>query len=420
MHPGLRRTPMSVAATIVGYMSAGARSISLDSARRIALAAQGFGGAVPARVGRRQLGGVIDRLGLLQIDSVNVFERSHYLPVFARLGAYDRADLDRLTMTGGVDTVEFLAHEAAFIRTDAWPLFGWRREQYRERYGHVLEADDGRLAGWLLDQLAANGPLKASEIEHERNARTGPWWGWSEVKRTLETLFRFGDVVVAGRHRFERRYALPDQVLPAPTLGAQVPRADAVRELVRRSLTALGVGTLGDIADYYRLRNAPAAAALRELEESGEAQPVVVRGWDRAGRPLPAWIATGARTPRRMQASALLSPFDPIVWYRDRALRLFDLDYRIEIYTPAPRRTYGYYVLPVLQDDRIVARVDLKSDRKAGVLLVQAAWQQPAADKDTPERLAALLRDAAQWQGLSAIEVRDRGTLAMPLAAALA
>ncbi|WP_460580275.1 winged helix-turn-helix domain-containing protein [Humibacter ginsengisoli] len=397
--------------------------ISPALARRIALAAQGFGRPRPATVGTRQLNGLIDRIGLLQIDSVNVFERSHYLPVFARLGGYDKGLLDALTMRSRAPYTEYVAHEAAFLRREDRSLFQWRMDAMRNRYGAGTEewnAAHSSTARWLLDELAANGPMAASDIEHEENVRKGPWWGWSEVKHTLELLFRFGDVAIAGRNRFERRYALPEQVFPSSMLETRIATADAVRELVRRSVRALGIGTLGDIADYYRLKSIPTQAALAELEETGEVRRVTVPGWERARRPAPVWLATDARLPRRVQASALLSPFDPIVWERARALRMFGLDYRIEIYTPAPKRVYGYYVLPVLQDDRIVARVDLKSDRQAGVLIVQSAWAEAEADAETPLRLAALLREAAEWQGLSGVQVRDRGTLSRELASAVA
>lgn len=403
--------------------SARLTTISPALARRVALAAQGFGRPRPASVGTRQLNGLIDRLGLLQIDSVNVFERSHYLPVFARLGAYDKALLDALTLRARAPHTEYVAHEAAFVRREDRPLFQWRMDEFRARYApdaDAWNASHGRTARWLLDELAANGPLAASEMEHEDNVRKGPWWGWSDVKRTLELLFRFGEVAIAGRNRFERRYALLEQVFPSSMLEVHIEKADAVRELVRRSIRALGIGTLADIADYYRLKSVPTQNALRDLEDAGEVRRVAVSGWERAGKPAPVWLDAQARLPREVRASALLSPFDPIVWERARALRMFGLDYRIEIYTPAPKRVYGYYVLPVLQDDQIVARVDLKSERKSGVLVVQAAWAEAEADAGTAERLAGVLREAAEWQGLSGIEVRERGTLAGPLAAAVA
>ncbi len=396
--------------------------ISSPGARRIALAAQGFGRPRPSVVSTRQLNGLVDRLNLLQIDSVNVFERSHYLPVFARLGAYDKALLDRITFEAKAPHTEYWAHEAALLRREDWALFRWRMLDYRRRYG---DPEDGwfqtnrSTVDWLRAELAANGPLAASEIEHDANKRTGPWWGWSDVKQALEYMFYFGEVAIAGRSRFQRRYALAADVLPAEILDRQVDEADAVRELVRRSAVAHGIGTLGDLADYFRIKRAPASVAVRELEESGELVPVTVHGWERSGKPEKAWVHRDARRPRRLEASALLSPFDPVVWYRDRALRMFDFHYRIEIYTPEPKRVYGYYVLPILLDDRIVGRIDLKNDRQSGVLRVQAAWTEPDAPGDTAERVAALLHETAAWQGLGDVVVSGRGDLAPALASAL-
>jgi uncharacterized protein YcaQ len=358
----------------------------------------------------------VARLHLLQIDSVNVFERSHYLPAFARLGAYDKALLDRLTVRPGGPYLEYWAHEAAFVPAADLGLFAFRMRHHRERAADWLAARR-ELAAEVLAELADRGPLAASEIEHEENRRIGPWWGWSDVKRLLETLFRQGDLLSAGRRGFERRYGLPEQVLG--TAPDPVPERDAVRELVRRAAVAHGVGTLGDLADYYRLRVDATREAVRDLEESGELVPVTVRGWERGGRPLPAWRAVAARAPRRVEAAALLSPFDPVVWERPRAERLFGFHYRISIYTPAEQRAHGYYVLPALVDDRIVGRIDLKSDRQAGVLRVQHAWREPDAPADAAERLAPVLLEAARWQGLDAVEVMGRGDLAPALAAAL-
>ena len=391
-------------------------TLSPAAARRMALAAQGFGGLGPPTVGTRQLNGLIGRLRLLQIDSVNVFERSHYLPAFARLGPYDKALLDRLTMRAGGPYLEYWAHEAAFVPAADLGLFAFRMRHNRERHSEWLATRE-QLAGEVLAQLADRGPLAASEIEHEENRRLGPWWGWSDVKRLLETLFRQGDVVSAGRSGFERRYGLPEQVLGAAP--DPVPERDAVRELVRRAAVAHGIGTLGDLADYYRLRVDATQQAVRELEESGDLVPVTVRGWERGGRPLSAWRAVGARAPRRMTAAALLSPFDPVVWERPRAERLFGFHYRISIYTPAAAREHGYYVLPALVDDAIVGRIDLKSDRQARVLRVQHAWREPDAPADTAERLAPVLLDAARWQGLDTVEVAGPGDLSPALAAAL-
>ena len=256
--------------------------------------------------------------------------------------------------------------------------------------------------------------MPASRFEHVENVRKGPWWGWSDVKEGLEFLFTWGEVVSAGRRNFERVYALPEQVLPAGVLDVEIDKADAIRELVRRSSRALGIGTAKDIADYYRLGNAETRVAILELVDAGELRPVTVPGW-----PSAAFLHAEARIPRSVTATALLSPFDPIVWERTRALTMFGFHYRIEIYTPAPRRTFGYYTLPVLVDEALVGRVDLKSDRQSGVLRVQSAWHEAGAPAGMAERLAPLLRETAAWQGLGGIEVRDRGDAARDVAAAL-
>jgi len=392
-------------------------TISPALARRIALAAQGFGAPRVAQPGTRQFGLLLRRLGLLQIDSVNVYERSHYQPVFARLGGYDKALLDKLTY--GRAVTEYWAHEASFLPMETLPLMEWRKDDYRSYYASHPDswgASNPETMAWLLAELEAKGPLRASDIEHESNRRQGPWWGWSDVKRGLETLFRQGDVVSAGRIRFERAYALPEQVLPPAVLNASVPRSPAIRELMSISARAHGIGTAKDLADYFRLKQTDAQPAIDALVASGELLPVTVPGWNR-----PAWLHRDARLPRRISAAALLSPFDPVVWERDRALRMFDFHYRIEIYTPQPKRVYGYYVLPVLIDDRIPARLDLKSDRQSGVLRVQAAWAEPGLVADDVPRIAQLLREAALWQGLPGdVEVMPRGTLADALRAELA
>ena len=371
-------------------------------------------------VGTRQLNALVDRLGLLQIDSVNVFERSHYLPAFARLGGYDRALLDRLTFDARGPHTEYWAHEAAFVRKEDWPLFAWRMREFRERLNGPagwFEVNQSTVE-WLRGELAEKGPLVAGEIEHDANHRTGPWWGWSDVKRALERMFVCGEVAIAGRTRFQRRYGLAADVLPAGVLERTVPEEDAVRELLRRAAVAHGIGTARDFADYYRIKGPRVAVALQELEDAGELVPVRVPGWESAGRPLRAWMHRDARKPRVLEAAALLSPFDPVVWYRDRALRIFGFHYRIEIYTPAPKRVYGYYSLPILLDDALVGRIDLKSDRQAGVLRVQSAWTEPGAPPATIDRLLPLLAETAAWQGLERVEVAEgaRGDLAPRLA----
>ena len=394
-----------------------AQAISPALARRIALAAQGFGRPGVVTPGIRQLDALVNRLELLQIDSVNVFERSHYLPAFSRLGRYDKAQLDRLSTGREARYTEYWAHEASLFPVETWPLLHWRMQQFRDRATATPEAWSNAnrpMLDWLLAELAEKGPLRASEIEHDANKRSGPWWGWSDVKNGLEVLFRWGDVVSAGRIRFERVYALPEQVFSAGLLGREIGIVDAHRELVRRSARAHGIGTAADFADYFRLKTAPALAAIRELEDEGELLPVTVPGWN-----APAWLHRDARLPRRIDAATVLSPVDPVVWARARALRLFDFHYRIEIYTPEPKRVFGYYVLPVLIGDRIVGRVDLKNDRQNGVLRVQSAWHETDAPADTAGRLAQVLRKTAVWQGLGEIAVAPRGTLASALAAEL-
>lgn len=389
-------------------------SLSAAEARRIALAAQGFGRPRPADPGTRQLNLALARMGTLQIDSVNVFARSHYMPLFSRLGAYDTAALDRLLFARRPPYVEYWAHVASFIPAADWSLFRFRMDDLRAKYG-------GRPGGWfdthrsvveeVRAELADRGPLRPAQIEHEaKTGARGPWWDWDVVKNALEHLFMFGEVAIAGRRGFERRYALAEHVIPADALAADVPRADAIRELVRRAAAASGVATAADIADYWRIRDRSAIlAALSDLTDAGEVEPVRVAGWTTGGRSAKAWLHRYARIPRRIQATALLTPFDPVVWFRDRAERLFDFDYRIEIYTPLAKRRYGYYSLPVLIDDDIVGRVDLKADRAASTLRVQSAWWEHGKPADAAARLAEELRAAARWQSLERISISRWG-----------
>ncbi|MHB1234769.1 MAG: winged helix-turn-helix domain-containing protein, partial [Microbacteriaceae bacterium] len=299
-------------------------NISPAQARRIALAAQGFGRIgpdAPPAVGTRQLNRAIQRLGLLQIDSVNVFERSHYLPLYARLGDYDRTALDRLAFTPGGRYIEYWAHEAAILPVESWPLLRWRMDHYRTE--STTDPDSWAQANrplidWLLAELAEKGPLAASAVEHDANTRTGPWWGWSQVKTGLEVLFRWGLVVSAGRTRFERVYALREHILRPELLALSIPRHEAHKQLLSHAARAHGIGTASDFADYFRLKATDALPALDELEQEGELIPVTVPGWTRR-----TWIHRDARVPRQIQATALLSPFDPVVWERARAERLF-------------------------------------------------------------------------------------------------
>ena len=388
--------------------------VSAAQARRIALAAQGFG-RPSGTVGTRQLGLALQRLAVLQIDSVNVFERSHYLPLFARLGAYDKALLDKLLLTRRAPYVEAWAHQAAFIPVESWPLWQWHRDNERAGTGRTKRWDrhNHEMSDFLLAELADKGPLPASKIEHEANKRSGPWWGWSEVKSTLETMFFDGRVVVAGRKNFERYYDLPERRLPAHVLGAGPSKPDAIRELVRQATRALGIGTVRDIADYWRFMQADTKAAILDLVEAGDLLPVRVEGWSSQG-----FLHRDARIPRRIEGTALLSPFDPVVWERARTERMFGFRYRIEIYTPGPQRQFGYYTLPVLQDEALVGRIDLKSDRQNRALRVQSAWAESGHAPDVP-RIAHLLRETAAWQGLEGLVVQEWGDLAPALAAEL-
>ncbi|WP_228479262.1 winged helix-turn-helix domain-containing protein [Microbacterium atlanticum] len=399
-------------------------SLSAAEARRVSLAAQGFDRGRPAAAGTRQLNLALARMSTLQIDSVNVFARSHYMPLFSRLGRYDTAVLDRLLFARRPPYVEYWAHVAAFVPAVDWGLFHFRMQDLRAKYGSKPGGwlDTHRdLVDWVRAELADRGPLRPAQIEHDaREGARGPWWDWDAVKNALEYLWLFGEVAIAGRKGFERRYALARDVIPHDVLDAPVPRDEAVRELVRRAARAYGVSTAADVADYWRIADRKAVtAALDDLTDAGELHPVSVQGWTTAGRPARAWLHRDATVPRRIDATALLTPFDPVVWFRDRAERLFDFEYRIEIYTPAPKRRYGYYSLPVLVGDDIVGRIDLKADRAGSRLLVQSAWWEHGRPADATGRLADEVRLAAAWQGLETISVSRWGDATDDLAGAL-
>lgn len=400
----------------------GSETLSPLQARRIALGAQGFSGARPNTVSTRRMHTVIERMGALQIDSVNVFARSHYMPVFSRLGGYDRDALDQLLFGGRSRYVEYVAHEAALIPAEDWGLWQFRMDRFRERYGApgTWMAENAAFLDELKEELASRGPLRPSQIDMgtERGNR-GAWWDWDAVKRGLEMLWRFGDVAIAGRRGFERRYALAETVIPESALGREVPEEDAIRELTRRAARAYGIATTSDLADYYRIPTLNIKPAIADLVDSGELLPVRVPGWEKNGAALPVWLHRDAILPRRIERTALLSPFDPVVWFRERASRVFDFDYRIEIYTPAKKRRYGYYSLPVLVGDRIAARVDLKADRANSTLLVQSAWWEPEAPRDAAEKVASELLTAARWQGLESVSISEWGDATGDIAAAL-
>jgi uncharacterized protein YcaQ len=350
----------------------------------------------------------------LQIDSVNVFSRSHYMPVFSRHGAYSQEQLDKHLWESGEFT-EYWAHEAAFIPVTDRPLFGWRMHEFRDRH---TRSDRYLALQPTLDRvraaLASEGPQFVKELEHEPRGERGPWWDWSETKHAVEVLFARGEVVAHGRQGFQRRYALAEQVLPATAL-AEVSREEAQRQLVERAARSLGVATLTDLADYHRLKAADARTAVRDLQEGGILIPVSVAGWAQpSGKAAETWIHRDAKVPTRLSPDALLTPFDPVVWFRPRAERMFNFHYRIEIYPPQEKRQYGYYCLPLMVNGVLAGRIDLKADRKNRELLVQAAWQEEKAPARTAEAARDLLARAAAWQGLETVRVSGVGNLALP------
>jgi uncharacterized protein YcaQ len=381
-------------------------------ARRIALGAQGFGEPRPTGpIGTRQLRRLTGRLGVLQIDSVNVLSRAHYLPAFSRLGPYPRAALDALSDQKH-ELFEYWAHEASFLPIRLHPFLRWRMAAaQQEAWGSMTRVQRERpeYVAALLERVRSEGPLRAGELQEERPNRPGSMWNWHAGKAALEYLFFTGQLTASRRTAgFERVYDVPERVLPAEILEVPTPsRPDAVRELVRTASRALGVATETDLRDYFRLTPADARAAIAELTEEGGLQPVEVAGWGR-----PAWLDPTARRPRWIRGRALLSPFDSLVWERPRVERIFGFRYRLEIYIPAEKRVHGYYVLPFLLDDRLVARVDLKADRKAGVLRVQAAHAEEGVDRAAVAvALAEELRLMAAWMGLTDVAVVDRGDL---------
>ncbi|MFI4973513.1 MAG: winged helix-turn-helix domain-containing protein [Caulobacterales bacterium] len=388
-----------------------AEAISLKEARRIAIHAQGLAGPRPARPGRAAVNRLARRLGAIQIDSVNVVARAHYLPPFARLGGYDTAVLDRQAWGQRPTLFEYWAHAVCLLPIEMQPLFRWRMADYRKPdfwlnpSGELKSTMDRVLA-----EIRARGGVTGGEFADER--RAPGWWNWSAGKRALEVLFRVGEVSIATRRGFERVYDVTERVIPQDILNAPTPSdADAIDGLVTIAARALGVGAEPDIRDYFRISQRQCKAALARLTEAGVVEPVNVQGWKEH-----AWMVRGAEAPRRGAPGVLLSPFDNMIWFRDRVDRLFGVRFTIEIYTPADKRVHGYYVLMFLQGDVITARVDLKSDRKTGVLWVQAAHLEPDADEaSTLDGLARELRAMAGWLGLSDIAVAKKGGLSAAL-----
>jgi len=392
--------------------------VTADQARRVAVAAQSLAEPKPSGpITRAHLRRLIGRIQVLQLDSVSVAVRAHYAPVFSRLGPYDRDVLDKAAWGHSARSprllVEYWAHEAALMAVEDWPLLRWRMREYvHGRWGTEIVKKNARLAEDIVAAVAQLGPSTTGQIEahleSEPRGRKGPWWDRSETKWVAEALFASGVLTTAHRVGFARHYDLTERVLPPHVLAREVDDAEALRELTLRAATALGVGTEADIRDYFRLRPAEVRPALAELVAAGEVERVEVAGW-----PAPAYLRTRQTVPRSERGTALLCPFDPLIFFRPRVQRLFGFEYRIEIYTPAPKRKFGYYVWPFLLDGQLVGRVDLKADRAAGALNVVGAFAEPGQDAArVASALAGELRRMAGWLGLAAVRVGDRGDLA--------
>ncbi|MGV0815659.1 crosslink repair DNA glycosylase YcaQ family protein [Mycolicibacterium boenickei] len=388
-------------------------TLTTAHARRIAVAAQGFHEPAPrGAVTRAHLRRLISRIQVLQLDSVSVAVRAHYAPVFSRLGPYDRDALDRAAWSHSARSprllVEYWAHEAALMAVEDWPLLRWRMREYTHgRWGTEIVRKNPKLAEDIVATVATLGPSTAGQIEahleSEPRGRKGPWWDRSETKWVAEALWSSGVLTTATRVGFARHYDLTERVLPPEVLAREVGDEEAVRELVLRAATALGIGTEADIRDYFRLAAKQAKPAIAKLVADGELEPVEVDG-------VPAYLRAGQTVPRRDRGTALLCPFDPLIFFRPRVERYFNFHYRIEIYTPAPKRQFGYYVWPFLLDGELVARVDLK--RTDSALQVVGAFTEDGQD---PARvapaLAGELRSMASWLGVADVTVGCRGDL---------
>lgn len=378
----------------------------------MALAAQGFCDPRPTgRVDKRHLRRVMGRLKLLQLDSVPVIIRTQYMPLFARLGPYRTALLDEIAY-GADEWFEAWTHEASLVPVETEPLLRWAKDEAAAggTWGHLAKfaAQEPAYVDSVLAQVDERGPLAASDLDDPR-PQSGEWWGSrSHGALALDWLFRIGAVGVRRTPGFEKRFDLLDRIVPAEIRALPTPTvADAQRELVRQSAEALGIATAGDVADYFRLKARDVRPLLDDLVESGELVHAEVDGWSK-----PAFVHADAARRKRPSRNTLLTPFDPMVWHRDRAVRLFDFEYRIEIYVPAAKRKYGYYVMPFLMGDRIAARLDLKTDRADGVLRVLGAFAESWADpREVAESLTIALGDLAQLVGVDEVVLGTRGDL---------
>lgn len=389
--------------------------LSTLQARRVALAAQGFTRPRPEVVGRRHLVTTLRRLGFFQIDSVNVLQRAHHLPLYSRAGPYDLDVFHRAAGRAPRAMFEYWAHVATFVDVDLWPAMQHRMASRRGLWGgpERVAEEQPDLVDAVLEHVAAHGPLTARQVDaavgEEAERDRSHWgWNWSATKNALEYLFHTGQLTSARRTaQFEREYDLPERVIPAAVLARPaLDEAEAHRVMVEHAARAHGVATAPCLRDYFRSAPDPTRAAIEDLTDAGVLVPVRVQGWERQ-----AWLHHDAAQPRTVRARTLLSPFDPVVFERERTERLFGFRYRIEIYVPEARREFGYYVLPFLLGDALVARVDLKADRTRGALVVHGAWSQPGAPDDTAAELAQELHTMAGWLGLGSVEIGRRGDL---------
>ena len=394
----------------IGVRFPAMRTLTIDHARRFALGAQGFADPRPTgRVDVRHFRRVVDRIGLVQLDSVNVFSRTHYMPFFSRLGAYDRAALDAW-LWGSSEMFEYWGHEASLIPVQDHNLWRWRMNgTFNWTRLETMAREHPEYLDQVLEQVRDRGPLKTADL-HDPGQRDGTsMWGWSKGKVALEALFMGGRVTTAHRPNFTRMYDLSERVIPDEHFGAQgLEREEAQSILLLKAARSMGVATAADLADYHRIGMPEARPLIERLSEDGELVEVEVEGWGRT-----AYLHPEARLPRKVEGRALLSPFDNLVWYRDRIERLWDFHYRIEIYVPEPKRVYGYYVLPFLLDGDLVARVDLKADRKNESLLVKGVFAEPGIDRARVAReLRAELELTCSWLGLKDVVVGHSGDLA--------
>ena len=400
--------------------------ISSAEARRLALSSLGFGREKPARAGMAHVRETAARLSAIQIDSVNVLTRAHYVPTFSRYGPYPASALDDL-VHGRRELFEYWGHAACFLPIDLYPLMRWRMDNQLEAWAGLGRKQKAYNEA-VFKEVMERGPIAAGDISISGRSK-GPWWGWSDGKRAIEFLFRQGRVAIAGRRNFERLYDVPERVFPASVLAAKaVAPAEAKKELVVRATRAMGIGTAKDIAQYFEIdgwwdrlsakgRRAPAKtlALLDELVEDGRLEQVGVEGWTR-----PAYVIPGVKIAPSIDACAIVSPFDPVLWQRSWTKAVFDFDYQIEIYVPGPKRIYGYYVLPFLFGDRFAARVDLKAERKTSTLIVHAAYVEPRRDvRAVAAALAREVRSMAAWLSLESFKVGPKGNLAKSLKGAL-